>query len=140
MDDILEHAPTQEAHDLALEAVLQRLQSAGVTLNKQKCQFSVPRVKYLGHVVSHSGIQPDPDKVSAIHNFSTPQNITDIQRFLGMINQLAKFVPHVATITKPIRDLLVKQNEWIWGAAQENSFKKLKVLNPYSETLHFLQI
>jgi hypothetical protein len=126
MDDILVHGPTQEEHDATLEAVLKRLSAENVTLNKKKCSFSCSSVKYLGHVVSGEGIQPDPDKVNAIQNFKVPSSIPDVQRFLGMINQLAKFVPHVATVTKPIRDLLVKSNEWVWGHAQETAFQTLK--------------
>ena len=126
MDDILVHGDTQEKHDSALEAVLKRLRDANVTLNRKKCQFSVKCVKYLGHLVSGSGIKPDPDKVSAIRNFKTPESVTDVQRFLGMVNQLAKFVPHVATVTKPIRDLLVKSNAWVWDSPQEQAFQELK--------------
>ena len=145
MDDILVHGDTQASHDAALEEVLKRLSKANVTLNRKKCQFSVRSVKYLGHLVSGSGIQPDPDKVAAIRNFKTPSNVTDVQRFLGMVNQLAKFVPHIATVTKPIRELLVKSNEWVWDKPQENAFNEIKQIitsdtvlksyNPMAETV-----
>ena len=145
MDDILVHGETQEIHDAALEKVLQRLREANVTLNRKKCKFSVNSVKYLGHVVSGSGIRPDPEKVSAIRNFKTPESVTDVQRFLGMVNQLAKFVPHIATVTKPIRDLLVRKNAWVWDSPQEKAFKELKQIitsdivlksfNPEAETV-----
>ena len=126
MDDILIHGENLSEHDAILDQVLTRLRDAGVTLNKQKCQFAVKSVKYLGHIVSEEGIQPDPDKVQAIREFKTPENVPDVQRFLGMINQLAKFVPHIATITKPIRELLVKTNVWVWDHSQESAFQELK--------------
>ena len=126
MDDILIHGENLSEHDAILDQVLTRLRDEGVTLNKQKCQFAVKSVKYLGHIVSEEGIQPDPDKVQAIREFKTTENVPDVQQFLGMINQLAKFVPHIATITKPIRELLVKTNVWVWDHPQESAFQELK--------------
>ena len=56
----------------------------------------------------------------------TPSNVGDIRRFLGMVNQLMKFVPSLAEKTKPLRDLLCKDRDWIWGPDQENAFATLK--------------
>jgi len=79
MDDILVHGATKEEHDQRLEAVLLRLQEAGVTLNREKCRFSQTTVKFLGHVVDQSGIRPDPDKVHAIQQVKTPRNVGDVR-------------------------------------------------------------
>ena len=59
-------------------------------------------------------------------NVATPRNVSDVQRFLGMFNQLSKFVPNLAEETKPLRDLLHKGNAWMWDQPQQMSFKKLK--------------
>ena len=126
MDDILVHGRTQEEHDKRLKLVLQRLSELGMTLNSRKCMFSQSSVKFLGHVIDSQGIRPDPSKVSAIEHFSTPTNVSDVRRFLGMINQLSKFSPNLADITKPMRELLEKKNMWVWGKAQETAFKEVK--------------
>ena len=96
MDDILVHGKLTEEHDRRLHIVLQRLQDAGVTLNKRKCLFSQDRVKFLGQIVDPAGVRPDPDKVSAIVNYKTPTCVGDIRRLLGMTNQLGKFSPNLA--------------------------------------------
>ena len=57
----------------------------------------------------------------------TPQNESDVHRFLGMVNQLGKFVPHLVEKTKTIRDLLSTKNEFPWGPTQQDAFEKLKV-------------
>ena len=57
MDDILVYGRDQEEHNSRLMAVLERLKQARVTLNKDKCCFSVDRVTFLGHVVDHAGVQ-----------------------------------------------------------------------------------
>ena len=126
MDDILVHGKTREEHDEHLRAVLQRLSTLGMTLNSSKCMFAQSSVNFLGHVIDSQGIHPDPNKVSVIKHFGTPTNVSDVRRFLGMVNQLSKFSPDLATITQPMRELLVRDNVWIWGEPQERSFQKVK--------------
>ena len=126
MDDILVHGRTQEEHDTHLQAVLQRLQGAGMTLNVEKCQFSQTSLSFLGHIIDNSGIRPDPNKVKAIVAVKKPTNISDVRRYLGMVNQLSKFAPNLAEMTQPLRDLLVKGREWMWGEAQEKAFSATK--------------
>ena len=110
MDDILVYGKCQEEHDHRLTAVLERLQQAKVTLNKDKCKFSVNCVRFLGHIIDNSGIHPDPQKLEAIQMMPTPKSVSDVRRFLGMANQLGKFLPSLAEISKPLRDLLSKNN------------------------------
>ena len=55
-----------------------------------------------------------------------PNNITEVRRFLGMANQLSKFTPNLADLTKPLRDLLSKQNLWTWGEPQRKAYAAIK--------------
>ena len=126
MDDILVHGRTNQEHDERLRKVLQRLSDLGMTLNSEKCKFAQASVLFLGHVIHSQGIRPDPDKVSAIVHFSTPESVGDVRRFLGTVNQLSKFSPNLAEMTQPMRELLVKENAWVWGEPQRKSFKKVK--------------
>jgi len=124
MDDVLVFGGTQQEHDHRLAATLERINAAGVSLNKEKCQFSVSAVKFLGHVVDKEGIRADPDKTSAILKMKPPQNITELRRFMGLANQLGKFSHHLAEITYPLRGLL---RSWLWGPAQESAFEQAKM-------------
>ena len=99
---------------------------AGLTLNLQKCQFSKDRVTFLGHVVDRTGIKPDPDKVRAIAEMQQPTNVSEARRFLGTVNQMSKFIPHMANITKPINELLQKDRAWVWDRQQEEAFELIK--------------
>ena len=127
-DDILVHGTTQEEHDQLLHQVLQRLQEKHLTLNLPKCRFSVDRVNFLGQVLDSSGVQPDPDRVKAIQEMAAPTDVSGVRRFLGVINQMAKFIPNTAEITQPLRELLVQGNQWVWGEPQRTAFQKLKCL------------
>lgn len=92
-------------------AVLNRLEEACLTLNREKCEFSRREVKFLGHILSQDRVCSDPDKVAAIVNMEEPMTVKKLRRFLGMVNQLNKFMPHLAEMTKPLRDLLSKKNQ-----------------------------
>ena len=125
VDDVLVHGTTQAEHDARLRAVLERLQKAGVTLNN-KCEFSKQSMKFLGHIIDETGIYPDPEKTEAVRNFPRPEKVKDLQRFMGLVNQMGKFIPDLASHNEPLRQLLKKENVWHWGQAQEQSFQRIK--------------
>ncbi|KAK3568444.1 hypothetical protein QTP86_007296 [Hemibagrus guttatus] len=102
MDDILIYGSSSEEHDIRLDAALKKLQSAGLTLNRKKCEFAKTEVKFLGHKLSSGGLQPDPDKLAAVQNMCEPTNVSEVRSFLGMLNQLGKFIPDLAEKTKPL--------------------------------------
>ena len=126
MDDVLIHGKTQEEHDERLHTVLRKLEQSGMTLNKDKCTFSSTKVKFLGQILSDKGISSDPEKVAAILQIPEPTNVPELRRFLGMVNHLAKFTPNLAEMTKPLRELLSKKNDWCWEFPQKESFAQVK--------------
>ena len=69
---------------------------AGATLNAEKCEFSKKEVKFAGYFLNEEGIRSNPEKTESIQDMDTPQNVSGVRRFLGMVNQLGKFVPHLA--------------------------------------------
>ena len=119
MDDVLVFGDKQE-HDERLRIVLKRIQDSGMTLNPEKCEFSRNRVKFLGHVLDGTGIHPDPDKIQGIAETATPKDVSDIRRFLGMVNQMSKFSSHLADSTRPLRELLGRESVWHWGDQQQD--------------------
>lgn len=126
MDDLLVWGSTEEEHDSRLHAVLKKMESAGMTLNVEKCEISKREVKFLGHIISDKGVKSDPAKTSAVREMAEPTNVSELRSFLGMVNQLGKFVPQLAEKDNPSRDLLSKKNHWVWGADQVRAFKGLK--------------
>ena len=126
MDDILVIGKDQAEHNQRLEAVLRRIEEAGVTLNQQKCEFSKDKLTFLGHVIDTEGVRADPEKSKAIRNMSPPTSVQELRRFLGMANQLGKFTPNLAEITQPLREHLSKSRTWTWDHSQSNAFKRVK--------------
>ena len=126
IDDVLIFGKTQEEHDQRLAYALKRIQSAGVMLNKDKCVFSTSTLTFLGHVFDKDGISAGPGKTSAIRLMVRPNNVSELRRFMGMLNQLGKFSPNLASITQPLRELLSAKSTWTWGPDQEESFETAK--------------
>ena len=126
MDDILVFGEDQEEYDTRLLAVLKRIEKAGATLNPDKCEFGRTNLKFLGHIIDKTGITADPDKTYAIMKMSPPTSVSELRRFMGMINQLVKFTPHLAQLTQPLWVLLSKSNTWMWGPAQSKAFLNVK--------------
>ena len=104
IDDILVWGKSQEEHDERLHNVLNR--SRNLKLNPDKCKIRKAEVTYIGHTLTRDGVKPDVSKIEAIIDIPTPQDKHAVQRLLGMINYLAKFVPNLSAITAPLRELL----------------------------------
>jgi hypothetical protein len=128
IDDIAIASPDSDAesHRTRLYPVLQRLQDAGVTLNREKCEFFASGVTFVGHRITGAGIKADDKKVTAVRDMPQPQNITDLRPFLGLCQQLAKFSHKLASLMEPLRALLSSKNEFLWCESHTHAFKTLK--------------
>jgi len=89
IDDVLVFGATEDEHDARL-ATLKCIQAGG-TLNILKCAFLQRFVNFLGHLIDEHGVRADPHKTEAISRMDPPKSISDLRRFLGMVNQLGKF-------------------------------------------------
>ena len=125
-DDILIYAKDKEEHNRSLELLLKRTQENGIQLNRKKCKFYVDELTYIGHVISKDGVKPDFNKISDIMNMPAPQNKTGVQRLLGMVTYLAKFIPNMSQLTHPIRTLLNKDTHFHWSYEQDKALEKIK--------------
>ena len=135
IDDILIAGATEAEHLQTLDQVLERLESAGLTLKKEKCAFASTSVTYLGHIIDRDGIHPTPDKVQAVQQAPTPQNITELKAFLGLLNYYGKFMPNLATTLSPLYNLLRESTRWRWGDKEEKAFEASKKLLLSSQVL-----
>ena len=140
IDDVLVWGRSKEEHDERLRKVLEVIRDNNVKLNKQKCKFAQTDIRYLGHQLNHEGLRPDKDKVKAIQEMPTPKSKKDLERFLGMIQYIGRFIPSLSDITAPLRILLQNETEWHWEKQQEDAYKKLKNLATVSPALAFYDV
>ena len=136
-DNVLIFGSDEQEHDRRVCAVLDRLRDAGVTLN-EKCEFSVSSITYLGYVISAKGIAADPDKIAAMRNFPPPTDVIGVRRFLGMANQLSKFIPDFADKTASLCVLLKAWDSWSWKDPRKRALEEIKsVLTETPTLIHY---
>lgn len=135
IDDIIVFGRTQEEHDRRLKALLQRLNEYGVKLNANKCNISKPSVEFIGHVVSEKGIKPKEDKVDKIMNWRNPKDKSEVRSLLGLIQYTgARHIPHLSTLTEPLRRLTLADTKFEWNREQQDAFDAIKLeLNKMEE-------
>ncbi len=126
-DDIIVHGKSTAEHDMRLQLALKKIEKSGLKLNKSKCIFGVPKIKFLGHIISKEGISPDPEKVRAIRELPplTPETVKPV---IGMINFLGQYIPNLQTVMKPLNALMKSDSEFVWGPEQQKSFDEVKDL------------
>lgn len=126
VDDLLIHGRTKQEHDDRLRQVLDRCRDINLKLNVNKCKFGLTEIKYLGHKISANGICPDGSHTSAIRNMPRPQNVKDLERFLGLVNYVGSFIPNLSDKNYVLRLLLKKDVEWHWTEIHQKAFENLK--------------
>ena len=98
----------------------------GLRLKKQKCQFLVKSVDYLGYTIDQKGIRPFEGKVEAVKAAPNPKNLTELKAYLGLLTYYGKFLPNLANVLAPLYQLLQKDLKWNWGDQEQQSFNKSK--------------
>ena len=84
------------------------------------------KLTYFGHVLSAVGVSPDPEKVKAITELQAPTNVPELRRLIRIINYLGRFIPNLASVMRPMSELLKSDTAWTWGLAQQTVFTKVK--------------
>ncbi|KAL0159663.1 hypothetical protein M9458_043388, partial [Cirrhinus mrigala] len=118
--------PEVDGHFSDLQAVLHKLEVAGLTINLKKSKFCLSEITFLGHVVSTKGVSADPSKVEAIQSYPVPTNIKEVQRFLGLAGWYHRFVPNFSRIAEPLNALKKKDCTFHWSLQCQRSFEHLK--------------
>lgn len=128
LDDLIILSSSFDQHLQDLERVFSRLREFKLHLNRSKCNFMCPEVKYLGHIITSEGIKPDPEKIDAISKIRSPHNVKELQSFLQTGSWFRRFIPNFAAVARPLSDLTKKKAIWKWGDEQQEAFNKIKML------------
>jgi hypothetical protein len=93
LDDILIYSEDEATHTCHVQKVLERLRQAGLQVDIKKSEFYVQRTKYLGYILTSTGLEVDLEKVEALRNWQKPTTITSVKSFLGFAGFYRQFVP-----------------------------------------------
>ncbi len=118
-------------HDHNFKALLERCLERNIKLK-------VPELKYVGHVISEEGLKQDPNKVEAVIKIPPPKDKQRLRRFMGMMNYLQKFAPHLSQVTAPLRMLLKNNTEFRWDSTMHDKcFTQIKKIITEAPVLKF---
>ena len=134
--DTVENAAAD--HDQNLIGVLERTRHCNLKINKQKLKLRQTEVSYMGHLLSSEGLRPDPRKVQAVTDMPKPDSVQAVQRFLGFVNYLAKFLPNLSDVSEPLRRSTDKDAIWCWQPQHDKSVEIIKKLVTDNPVLFFL--
>ena len=139
-DDVLVYGATKEQHNSRLRKALDRARKFGVKLNRNKCEFMLSEVTYIGHVISAQGIKVDQDKVVDLLNMPAPEDKKGIQRLLGSLNFFARYIPNMSTITHPLRELLGKNTPFHWTQTHDHALNQIKKILASAPVLEYYDV
>lgn len=126
LDDILLKSENNEQHKKHIKAVFQKINEYGFKLSSNKCEFFMKQIKYLEQIIDENGRRPEPERAEAIKNMPPPNNITNLQAFLGLANYYSIYIPKMYDLRALLNDLLKKGEKWIWSKECEDAFQKIK--------------
>ncbi|GJS72398.1 putative reverse transcriptase domain-containing protein [Tanacetum coccineum] len=123
----LTNAPADDKeHEEHLKAILELLKKEKLYAKFSKCEFWIPKVQFLGHVIDSRGIHVDPAKIESIKDWASPKTPTEIRQFLGLAGYYRRFIEGFSKIAKSMTKLTQKGIKFDWGEKEENAFQLIK--------------
>ena len=91
-----------------------------------KCEFLRGEVKFLGHIVSASGVSVDPEKVEVVMSWERPKSVFKIRSFFGLVRHYKRFIEDFFRLVEPMTSLTRKEVKFEWNDLCEKAFQELK--------------
>ncbi|GJW60737.1 putative reverse transcriptase domain-containing protein [Tanacetum coccineum] len=126
INDSLIYLKNKQEHEEHLKLIFELLKKEELYAKFSKCEFWIPKVQFLGHVIDSQGIHVDPAKIESIKDWASPKSPTEIRQFLGLAGYYRRFIEGFSKIAKPMTKLTQKKVKFEWGDKQETAFQLLK--------------
>ena len=129
IDDVLIFSKNANEHEAHIQNVISSLDNAGLTINKNKCEFRKEMVNFLGFELTKQGIKPAKQKTQELQVLGKPNNIQDLRRFIGGINYYHWLIPNLSDILCPLHELLqrsIKEKSFIWEEVHTVAIERAK--------------
>jgi ribonuclease HI len=126
VDDIVVKTKRRSTLVEDLTLVFDKLRATRKKLNPDKCVFGVSAGKLLGFLVSHRGVEANPEKIKAIEVMRPLAHIKDVQKLTGSLAALSRFISRLAERALPFFKLLRKSGPFSWTEEAEQAFQELK--------------
>ena len=128
LDDIFMFSNTLREHEHQLGLVFKRLEAARLYLSRNKVNLYSKSMDCLGHLIDDQGVHADSDKMQHIREWRQPWSYHDIQRFLGLVQYLAHYMPDVTAFTTPLSGCAWNNCPFIWMLLLDKCFESIELL------------
>ena len=125
IDDILIYSHSEE-HEDHLRIILEALRDHRLYAKFSKCEFWFIEVRFLGHVVSASGVSVDPENIKVVMSWERPKSVFEIRGFLGLAGYYKRFIEDFSRLEAPMTRLTWKGVKFEWDDLCEKAFQELK--------------
>ncbi|GBN02709.1 Transposon Ty3-I Gag-Pol polyprotein [Araneus ventricosus] len=115
-----------EEHFAHLEQIFKICEEENIKLKFSKCVFAKDKINFFGYEIKEGYITPDNHNIESIKKLQPPNNVKQLQGFLGSVNVYNKFIDSYAKIREPLNQLLKKDKQWHWTAECQEAFELLK--------------
>ncbi|GJY35745.1 putative reverse transcriptase domain-containing protein [Tanacetum coccineum] len=126
IDDILIYSRDEKEYEEHPKAILELLKEEKLYAKFSKCEFCIPKVQFLGHVIDSRGIHIDPAKIESIKDWASPKTPMEIRQFLGLAGYYRRFIEGFSKIAKSMTKLTQKGFKVDWGEKEQNAFHLIK--------------
>jgi hypothetical protein len=126
VDDIAVMSKKQDGLIADLQETFDSLRKYNMMLNPMKCVFGVTAGQLLGFIVSHRGIEVNPEKIKAILDISRPNDLKDVHRLTGCVAAVSRFISRLGEKALPLYKLMKKSDEFVWTDEADAALKDLK--------------
>jgi hypothetical protein len=128
IDDIVVKSAEFSSHIADLRKAFDKICRYGFKINPRKCAFGVSTGMFLGFIIHKHGIEIDPDRIKSIQNVGPPTYKVKMQKFLGKVNYLWRFISNLVGKIDAFTPILRLKNdvEFIWGAEQQEAFNLIR--------------
>ena len=127
LDDVIVFSRTVAEHFERLELLFGRLREANLKLKPSKCHLFRKAVTFLGHIVSETGLETDPEKISCVKEWPVPSTVTEVRSFVGLASYYRRFVKDFSELASPLHELTKKNAQFYWNEDCQKSFEELKL-------------
>ncbi|GJR52387.1 putative reverse transcriptase domain-containing protein [Tanacetum coccineum] len=107
-------AANKEEHEGNLKLIMELLKKEELYAKFSKCEFRIPKVQFLGHVIDSKGIHVDPVKIESIKDWASPKSPTEIRQILGLAGYYRRFIECFSKIAKSMTKLTQKNGKFDW--------------------------
>ena len=115
-----------EDHDVIMETLFLTAKQKNLVFNKDKLRYKLTSVPYIGHLLTSEALKADPHKIKTARNMPIPTDVPEVQQYVGFVNYLARHLPKLSKLCKPLRRPTDKNAVRKWAKVHQRAINRIR--------------